>query len=772
MKQKLLFLTLFVLSTLTFAQSPEGFTYQAVVRNSVDELTSNANIGMRLSILQGTETGTSVYTETQLPTSNSNGLISLIIGNGTVVSGSMSNIDWSNGPYFIKTETDPSGGNNYTIVGVSQMLSVPYALYAANSTPGTEGPQGPQGIQGEQGQQGVPGIEGPMGPAGSTGAQGPQGEMGAQGDQGPQGIQGEEGSQGLTGIEGPMGPAGSTGAQGSQGEMGAQGDQGPQGIQGEQGQQGVPGIEGPMGPAGSTGAQGPQGEMGEQGDQGPQGIQGEQGQQGVPGIEGPMGPAGSTGVQGPQGEMGAQGDQGSQGIQGEEGSQGIQGETGAQGLQGPAGPIAGTNTQITFNNEGNAAGSANLTWDDATNTHSVNGTSITTNGKVTGLAGTGTRPVAVDENGNFIIGSATGGSGISGTGNNNFHLKWTTAGTVAGNSMIQDNGTAVAVNASPNQRYLMYVYKNQLTNEGDGQHSLVGWRTRNSPNAGTGYGFAKSNSATAGQSYWGDAYSFGVGGWNYNDFARSGAVLGARTDGDYWGALAYNSSSSMSYGVYGSTAYDSGSGFMPNTEISGIGGGFFGMIGSASKGSLIGQLNAGDLFSSYNSGNLYTLGKNVELVATANNKVTPVYAVTSVESTIYAKGSAKLVNGEARILFDEQFKSLLGESPEVTVTPKGNCNGVYIASIDRNGFSIKEMNNGSNNVDVSWISVGNRIDNGMDKATKIVTDPSFERNIQQVLFNDGNTDAKGQGIWWDGANIRFGNMPAHLTRVERPKGDN
>ncbi|TXD84572.1 hypothetical protein ESY86_05820 [Subsaximicrobium wynnwilliamsii] len=580
MKQKLLFLTLFVLSTFTFAQSPEGFTYQAVVRNSADELTSNANIGMRLSILQGTETGTSVYTETQLTSSNSNGLISLIIGNGTVVSGSMSAIDWSNGPYFIKTETDPTGGNNYTIVGVSQMLSVPYALYAANSATGAEGPQG------------------------------------------------------------------------------------------------------------------------------------------------------------------------------------------------PAGPIAGTNTQITFNNEGNAAGSANLTWDDATNTHSVNGTSITTNGKVTGLAGTGTRPVAVDENGNFVIGSATGGSGISGTGNNNFHLKWTTAGAVAGNSMIQDNGTAVAVNSSPNQKYLMYVYKNQLTNEGDGQHSLIGWRTRNSPNEGTGYSLTKTNTGTAGNSFWGDKYSFGVGGWNFNDFTRTGGVLGADNGGNYWGALGYRTSASLTYGVYGSNAYGAGAGFLPNTEISGFGGGFFGMIGSASKGSLIGQLNAGDLFSSYNSGNLYTLGKNVELVATANNKVTPVYAVTSVESTIYAKGNAKLVNGEARILFDEQFKSLLGESPEVTVTPKGNCNGVYIASIDRNGFSIKEMDNGSSNVDVSWISVGNRIDNGMDKATKKVTDPSFERNIQQVLFNDGNTDAKGQGIWWDGANIRFGNMPAHLTKVERPKGAN
>jgi len=93
-------------------------------------LAVNSNIGMQISILQGSATGTAVYVESFSPTTNANGLVTIEIGTGTVVSGNFTNIDWSTGTYFIKTETDLNGGANYTITGTSQMLSVPYALYA------------------------------------------------------------------------------------------------------------------------------------------------------------------------------------------------------------------------------------------------------------------------------------------------------------------------------------------------------------------------------------------------------------------------------------------------------------------------------------------------------------------------------------------------------------------------------------------------------------------------------------------------------------------
>src|SRR4030042_3467602 len=109
-----------------FAQSPERMSYQAVIRNSSDQLVTNQPIGMQISILQGSATGTSVYTETQIPTTNTNGLVSIEIGG---VAG-FNTIDWANGRYFIKTEIDPAGGQKYTLTVTSQLLSVPYSLYA------------------------------------------------------------------------------------------------------------------------------------------------------------------------------------------------------------------------------------------------------------------------------------------------------------------------------------------------------------------------------------------------------------------------------------------------------------------------------------------------------------------------------------------------------------------------------------------------------------------------------------------------------------------
>lgn len=130
------------------AQAPEKMSYQAVIRNSSDALVINTTIGMQISILQGSASGTVVYTETQTPTTNANGLISIEIGTGTSFD-DLSAINWANSTYFIKTETDPTGGTSYNITGTSQLLSVPYALYAKyaeNSIPGPQGLAGTDGL--------------------------------------------------------------------------------------------------------------------------------------------------------------------------------------------------------------------------------------------------------------------------------------------------------------------------------------------------------------------------------------------------------------------------------------------------------------------------------------------------------------------------------------------------------------------------------------------------------------------------------------------------
>ena len=160
------FLGAVLISGILSAQSPQSFTYQSVIRNNTDQLVSNSPIGTRISIIQGNINGAAVYVEIHNASTNVNGLLSLVIGAGTVQSGTFSSIDWGNGPYFIKTETDITGGTNYALTGAQQLMSVPYALYAetaGNALNGTPGPQGPAGPQGPQGN------EGPQGPAGTTG---------------------------------------------------------------------------------------------------------------------------------------------------------------------------------------------------------------------------------------------------------------------------------------------------------------------------------------------------------------------------------------------------------------------------------------------------------------------------------------------------------------------------------------------------------------------------------------------------------------------------
>ena len=357
MKYKSLLVALVCWFTLS-AQIPQQMNYQAVVRNASGlPVINNSNIKMRFTIRDGIPTGAVVFQEIATLSSNTFGLVTHAIGS----SGNLAGVTWGSGAKYLQVETDVAGGTNYTDMGTTQLLSVPYALYAENANvPGLPGATGATGAQGATGNTGA---------TGSTGIQGLQGVTGNVGATGAQGIQGATGNTGATGVQGVTGPTGAAGTNGSNGATGVQGLQGVTGSVGATGAQGIQGVTGNTGATGVQGLTGPTGAAGQQGATGTNGSNGATGPQGLQGVTGSVGATGAQGIQGATGNTGATGVQGLTGPTGAAGTNGTNGSNGATGAQGPTGLLqsgsaAGntpywngtswvTNSSNIFNNGGN-----------------------------------------------------------------------------------------------------------------------------------------------------------------------------------------------------------------------------------------------------------------------------------------------------------------------------------------------------------------------------------------------------------------------------------
>jgi hypothetical protein len=128
--KKLLFFAILLFSVCIYSQAPQGISYQAVAFNTSGNPIVNGTVGVKISILDNSISGTVVYAETHTKSTNSQGLFNLNIGQGTPLSGTFPAINWGANSKFLKVEVDPNGGANYTTVGTTQLMSVPYALYA------------------------------------------------------------------------------------------------------------------------------------------------------------------------------------------------------------------------------------------------------------------------------------------------------------------------------------------------------------------------------------------------------------------------------------------------------------------------------------------------------------------------------------------------------------------------------------------------------------------------------------------------------------------
>ena len=382
-----MFLSIGFISLTSFGQAPDGINYQAVIRKTSGALLTNSPVAIRVQIKQTSATGTVVFSERQTAITSAYGLVNLVIGQGTLLSGNFSTINWSTGNYWVSLGVDFSNGTNYVDYGSQKLMSVPYALYAKNAgnqlnqwrygnivpatTLGAMGDfyldmitgnvyyknssttwvltgniKGPTGAAGATGSVGATGPAGVAGPAGSQGIQGIQGLTGPAGAQGPIGLTGPAGAAGTNGATGAQGPIGLTGPAGAAGTNGATGPAGAAGVAGPAGPQGIQGLTGPSGAAGTNGATGPIGLTGPAGAAGTNGATGPAGPQGIQGLTGPAGAAGTNGATGPAGVAGVAGPAGPQGPQG------IQGLTGPTGPAGAAATLPTGSASQTLRNDG------------------------------------------------------------------------------------------------------------------------------------------------------------------------------------------------------------------------------------------------------------------------------------------------------------------------------------------------------------------------------------------------------------------------------------
>jgi hypothetical protein len=332
-----------------------------------------------------------------------------------------------------------------------------------------------------------------------------------------------------------------------------------------------------------------------------------------------------------------------------------------------------------------------------------------------------------------------------------------------------DNISQLGLNPSNNS----FFYHIERDYNGDGQSALYAMRDRTSVNEGYGYSQPGSNAALKGYSFWGDVYSFGTSGFNFNDYTRCGGVLGADVNGAYWGALGYKSSGSITYGGYFSS-YNNGAGKAGQANT-GIGIGAWGdLMGADIHGKVYGIYAEGENYATFSNGPVYKNNIDVHLQENGTNINTALYTYVSTDVSVQTSGYATLSNGKASIAFDPAFEaSVSSESPIiVTVTPTGNSNGVYLATVSKSGFTVVENNDGKNTVTVNYIAVGKRAGYENPGLAKEVMDGSYTRNMARGLQNDAETKSKSEGLYYEDGKIVVGIHPSALPDPDKPTSGN
>jgi hypothetical protein len=667
----------------------------------------------------------------------------------------------------------------------------------ATGSAGTNGIDGITGATGATGVAGTNGTNGTNGATGATGTNGTNGANGATGATGAAGTNGTNGANGATGATGTAGTNGTNGTNGATGATGAAGINGTNGTNGATGATGAAGINGTNGTNGATGATGAAGINGTNGTNGATGATGAAGTNGTNGTNGATGATGAAGTNGINGTNGATGATGTAGTNGTNGTNGVTGATGAAGAAGATGPTGPTWTMTTssYDADGNlvintsipsTVTSTNRAWLVGGNNFGTIATPYslgTTSNDHVDLVSSGTVRGRLSNLGEFFIGTTN--TTLTGDLMNsvaNAVFPW----AINGYTNFNGGGVYGAIQGANNTSYAAIQGENNSTT---GNINSSGVRGANSSiTAGTGFRTIAATGPKMGVTgviYGAGSYSFGVHGSIPSLSLRTGALFGD-DGGIAMGAVGYYASNNNDYSFYafgnitgldfsqggagGISTYNgtinrsmNGSGLTEPNSMIGLGV-YGGVMGGWVRGLEYGFHAKGHRYGLYVDGTTFTNSPITQLINIGENKRVAAKASMAMSADVQSRGKAQLVNGQAFITFSNEFSKIISNPEDlvITVTPNGNTNGVYVSSVSANGFTIKENNEGTSNVSISWIAIST-IKGYNDMSELIpseVAASDFDEKMMGVMFNENNTERTPNALWWDGTQIRFDTPPA------------
>jgi len=318
--------------------------------------------------------------------------------------------------------------------------------------------------------------------------------------------------------------------------------------------------------------------------------------------------------------------------------------------------------------------------------------------------------------------------------------------------------------------YGVYGYR-PYGNYGSGRATVYGYRGGyyGETNGGTSYYYSSVDVALHGYSYYGNNYSFGVAGHNFNDYKRTGGAFGAYYSGSYWGSLGYKNSGGSGYGGY-FTSYTSGGGRRRPTPAisSGMDGEAHISVGIGAWGDLFGEDIHGEVYGSYieggryalyTDGDRYTKGMDIHLTDVGDENMAVSYTNTSTRATISMDGVSELSGGSRRVDFDESFRKLANTDGHITVTatPMGPSNGIYITDIGPDGFTVVENHDGNSDVSFTWIAIAERIDaKSQEELPPEVVSADYTEKLSRGLHNDCDTQTDGEGLYFQNGELIVG----------------